>query len=79
MACHCRRPPCNCAVTEACPFVLNLERYHNNQGYDQWPGGFYLEVLVHATPDHPFWQSDLLVVMDFSSVRAQHERENRRE
>ena len=31
------------------------------QGYDQWPGGFYLEILVHATPEHKFWQTDLLV------------------
>ena len=61
---------CNCAVSQSCPFVLNLERYHNNQGYDQWPGGFFMEVLVHADSSHPFWQTDLLVVLDFSPVRA---------
>ena len=29
-----------------------------------------MEVLVHADSSHPFWQTDLLVVLDFSPVRA---------
>ena len=52
-----------------CPFALNIERYSNDKGYDKWPGGFYIEVLVHADERHPFWESDLLVVVDFAPHR----------
>jgi hypothetical protein len=51
---------------EDCPFALNLDRYNNDKGYDQWPGGFYIEIAVEATPKHRFWQSDLLVVVDMA-------------
>ena len=46
MSCSCRTPPCNCNLATAdCPFALNLERFHNNQGYDQWPGAAQLALM----------------------------------
>ena len=50
-----------------CPFELNVERYNTGgSGYDHWPGGFFIEVLVHANPQHRFWKTEDLVVVDFA-------------
>lgn len=57
-------------ATDDCPFELNVERYNTGgQGYDHWPGGFFVEVLVHATPQHRFWSTEDLVVIDFTPHR----------
>ena len=48
-----------------CPFEINAERLEDPAGHDRWPGGFYLEILVHATALHPIWSSDLFVDLLF--------------
>ena len=53
--------------TQACPLRLNSERWNSPESLlqDRWSGGFYIEVLVSATRDHPFWDTTTLAVIDF--------------
>ena len=46
-----------------CPFTINADRMLDpvQSLNDHWPTGFFLEVFVHASSEHPFWLSDLLV------------------
>jgi hypothetical protein len=66
-SCACKLPPCACGgISEDCPFSMNVERYDGHGQWDTWQGGFFIEVLVHATAKHRFWDTDQLVDIDFA-------------
>ena len=46
-----------------CPFALNTERF-GSPG-DQWPGGFFVEVVIRESPTAAFWERHTTVEVKF--------------
>ena len=52
-----------------CPFSLNQERWGSQS--DRWPGGFFVEVLMHGEPGYSFWERHMMVEVAFPGLQLE--------